>query len=428
MLPGTRKCKRFCRRISPLGGMLLLAACTTTPLDPGALPDDAAACLADYEALDRRLASAELHDQGAYRVAGFPWLRSNRFIASFRDELDGPELWRGWLAHLAREDLEARRYELANLKTAEPHSETVGERVRALKQCSERLNDEVLSDPALQISLRSAAEVPDEYRTGMRWLGMYPLTRLPVLVGVNRLHSQQSEALATSGFAEDATEARQWLAQDARSAERLPGTARADWPRDSLGIPRPDTEALTQLYAKHAPVWRIAQDSPDDRLGQPEWSPESTVRVDTDEPVEYRFLSFTRFHGRILPQLNYMVWLPARPRQGVFDLLGGHLDGLIWRVTLTENGEVLAAESLHSCGCYYMVFPGSGAGAADTRAAGEPISSTELSVRPAEALRSLPHPDGRRSLYGQRGLIKGSERRERWAMVSCACSASRFHA
>ena len=62
------------------------------------------------------------------------------------------------------------------------------------------------------------------------------------------------------------------------------------------------------------------------------------AEADPTRPTVYRLLSFTRFHDQVLLQLNYAIWFPERPADGYFDLLGGHLDGLIWRVTLDREG------------------------------------------------------------------------------------------
>jgi hypothetical protein len=68
----------------------------------------------------------------------------------------------------------------------------------------------------------------------------------------------------------------------------------------------------------------------------------------------YRYSSHARFRGRTLVQLNYLFWFPARDTS---DIYSGHLDAVIWRVTLDEQGVPLAYDSIHGCGCYYQLFP-----------------------------------------------------------------------
>ncbi|MBS1214345.1 MAG: hypothetical protein H6R26_2962, partial [Proteobacteria bacterium] len=125
--------------------------------------------------------------------------------------------------------------------------------------------------------------------------------------------------------------------------------------------------------------------------------------------------------------------------------------GLIWRVTLGENGRPIAYDSIHPCGCYYQIFPGEGFRVAQREDGAEPILSPSAIARlgdgerlvirlasrthyiqgvtpekregptPAiygwreyDELRSLPLPNGgHRSLFGPDGLLPASERPER---------------
>ena len=67
--------------------------------------------------------------------------------------------------------------------------------------------------------------------------------------------------------------------------------------------------------------------------------------------------TYARYGERVLLQLVYTLWFPERPKSGTFDLLGGRLDGLVWRVTLAPDGEPLIYDSIHPCGCYHQFFP-----------------------------------------------------------------------
>jgi hypothetical protein len=70
--------------------------------------------------------------------------------------------------------------------------------------------------------------------------------------------------------------------------------------------------------------------------------------------------AYTRYADRVLLQLVYTIWFPERPARGEVDFLAGRLDGLIWRVTLSPDGEPLVYDSIHPCGCYHLFFPRSG--------------------------------------------------------------------
>jgi hypothetical protein len=168
--------------------------------------------------------------------------------------------------------------------------------------------------------------------------------------------------------------------------------------------------------------------------------------------VVYRYLDHALLDGEVLLQLVYVAWFRSRPLTGALDILGGHLDGLVWRVTLDDDGRVLAYDSIHPCGCYHLVFPGERLRRrVPPRRYEEPLLSprrappgdgrTVLSVAERthfirqlgsestprggvvyrfasyDSLRSLPLPaGGRRSLFASDGLVPGTERRERWIL------------
>ena len=205
----------------------------------------------------------------------------------------------------------------------------------------------------------------------------------------------------------------------------------------------------------YAPIWEIQQKGPADRIGKPHWSAAGRLGVDTGKPVTFTLLSFTRFEGRVHTQLNYFIWFPARPRQHPLDILGGSLDGLIYRVTLDHDGAPLLYETVHSCGCYYKAFPAHRLEpVAQTPYAEPPLILSAPLLRPAQEvmtlsmesrthyvhhlytqkrsqltgggqyavadydqLRSLATPNGGfRSMFGEDGIAPGSERLERFIL------------
>lgn len=175
--------------------------------------------------------------------------------------------------------------------------------------------------------------------------------------------------------------------------------------------------------------------------------------VDISKPAIYHYASYMRWRGEPLLQLNYLVWFAARPKTGAFDLLGGPLDGVLWRVTLDSAGWPLLYDSIHACGCYHHLFPGprlrlrpetaewaepplapqpdpavgdnegmvirlsSGSHYLQRIYADRPGAVIALDGRDYEALYALPAADGKpRSLFGPDGLVAGSERAERWLL------------
>jgi len=63
-----------------------------------------------------RVDRAAVRDAGAYRIPGYPYLRVDRFTASFRDQAGSdPKVFAAWLARMQQLDAQARGYEIDNL-------------------------------------------------------------------------------------------------------------------------------------------------------------------------------------------------------------------------------------------------------------------------------------------------------------------------
>jgi hypothetical protein len=234
-----------------------------------------------------------------------------------------------------------------------------------------------------------------------------------------------------------------------------PGEIMRQAERDAIGIPRFSAEAKEALFRFFAPVWEIQTESDDDRIGTPYWSIEGTLRIDTANPVVFEHLSHTRFKGDILTQLNYIIWFPSRPKRHSFDLFGGFLDGLIYRITLDVDGQPLLYDTVHNCGCYHKFYPTARLGVLAKTDYTEPplileapslnpqtermviglesgphyvrflyalnrgqeVDATSYVFADYDLLRSLPHTGGGcRSFFGESGIVSGSERTERYIL------------
>lgn len=433
--------------------LLALAACVTPgPVAPPAGDRLSQQCNAFFIALDDAIDAARVRDAEAARIPGFPYLRVDRFLASFRSEVTDGRVFHAWVGRLLDLDRAARDVEIANLPDAARAAlpRPTGDSIAAsVVQCGARLRDAALADPANRALLRRRADVPDEYRTSWRVFGLYPLAALFVAHGVGKW---QRETQAT--FRRPLTE----LAVAGVLKRYVPPTAISDvdiaavarTARDPLGVPLPTEAELERLYARHAPVFEIDQAGTADVIGTPALGDDDRPRVDTGNPTVYRRLSFARAAGDVLLQLNYIIWFPERPRTGAFDIQGGRLDGITWRVTLGPDGRPLLYDSMHNCGCYHMFFPvppmrlragfdrrlepplvpqPGPALAAGMRTvvrvahgthylervytAGDPRGA-HYRFEPLGTLRSLPYADGRRSLYRPDGIVAGTDRAERW--------------
>ncbi len=449
---------------------LLLPACTTAQLR---LPHPASSYLSSGEAHDASLpycaqlfvavesavVEAGVADVQAQRIAGFPYLRTNRFLASFDDELAETEKTAYWGQTLRQLDQSGRLIELANLREADQLASRYGLENRhalgaALETCGGLLLAADLADPDRVQVIISRASVPDSYSTLARIVGVYPISSLFVRQGITRLQSGILERFANSTSLEGAVRYLPSVAGKLSNAEL--GALLSEGTANPLGMLSLPQSSLELLFAHFAPIWEIETRSTADRIGRPFWTRQegTYARIDTEEPVAYQLLSHTRFQNKVLPQLNYVIWFPERPLQGPFDLLGGHLDGITLRVTLDLDGTPVMVDAMHNCGCYHMFFP-----QAETlqprpaaSAADEPLLiPAQIDVEPQQrlvlhieanthyiagvghssegiegaalyrlerfdTLRSLPVLDGSRSLFGSNGLIAGTTRRERWLL------------
>lgn len=448
------------RRLAPVA-IVLLAACASVDPYAGApiaehlqRADAVGECARLLQRVDLAVDEGGVRDARAPRVAGFPYLRVDRLTESLAPGASDAAANRAWRARMLALDREARAVELANAGA----SLAAGKDAASLDACRARLAE---TDRAAA-GLRTAAHVPDDYSTTARGLGLYALTKYAFAAGIERWHEETRELHATP------------LAKLPRlgasvtyrprppallAAAGLPGAIGLD----ELGVPKLEAGITEALLAKFAPALEVDTAAADDRLGQLAWGDAGRrVVVDTTRPVAYARVTHTRIAGRLVPQLIYTFWFPARPAQGTFDVLAGRLDGLVWRVTLGADLEPLVYDTIHPCGCYHMFYPtprvrvragplpGQAPGdegpfapqTVDPPRAGERqllhvaarthylrrIANTldtagggavEYTLRDEDELRVLPWPNesaprGSRSAYGPDTLIAGSERPERF--------------
>lgn len=425
--------------------LYLLGGCASlerpTDLSPAEL-----ACFSLFEEVDVHIQHAGLRDGGVSPVAGFPYLRSNRLLAALAGQADEGARLDSWLRHLG--DLDARARDLELQRYAKPIAgHTPAALAEHLGRCREDLLARDRQQPARLVRLREASQVADDYVLWWRVAGLYPLTAPIYTFGINRWHRQTHATFATPL---EELPLQGQLQRWAAAAHSVPtaGTLR-DWlanQRDPLGLPRFDEGQLQALFARFAPIWEVDVVDGNDHIGNIRW--QDGPQVDTTRPAEYRLLSYTLLNGQVLPQLNYLVWFPARPGK---DIYAGWLDGIWWRVTLGPDGEPLLYDSIHSCGCYHLIFPTAALQRREHRARfyveppllpqqaprGERLvirissarhyieriyavadshSSVPLQPEPYEKLRALPAEDGSgyHSLFGRHGLVAGSERPERF--------------
>lgn len=420
-------------------------------------------CARLYAELDRRTKDAGLADAQVTRIRNFPYLRTDRFLSSFREELSGEQEQRLWISLLRKQDQAARRLEVRNLSLRQDAFKQLNVKsskqlMARLRQCGDQLADLDILHADRMRELNRNAVVPDSYSSTARVVGLYPFTKLFVSRGVQRLHKkiQQTFMSSHSGelrykdmFMDYVPLSRQTTLSNSQVRELL-----TDSSANPLLIPILTQAQNRALFDKFAPVWEVKIHTDSDRPGRPYWTENKKIEIDSGMPEVYRLLSYTRVNGRVLIQLNYTLWFPERPLAGPFDLLGGHLDGITWRVTLDPVGRPLIYDAIHNCGCYHMFFPTEKAVfRGTTREDEEPLLVPAMapdirqgermhirlaatthyieavtSKQPAQdgefytlveydTLRSLAFTkNARKSMFGVNGIVKGTDRKEKWVL------------
>jgi hypothetical protein len=404
-------------------------------------------CADWYVALDRAIDEAGVRDAQHARVAGFPYLRVDRTLAALRERAaqSSPAL-NAYAERLGELDFEARAHEIANLPRERIERKFALQRTR---DCGRLLRELDLARPQARAAMLQGARVPDEYSLAGRVVGLYPLTRLAFARGIRRWEEETTESFKSeksdSGV-RYAPPSGNWLPRRAVAGV----LARANF--DPLRQPQLSERDFASLAEIYAPSFEIAISGEHDRFGELRWRRGAQVpEVNAAELAVYVHPAYTRYGERLLLQLVYTIWFPERPPRGAVDFLAGHLDGIIWRVTLAPDGEPLVYDSIHPCGCYHLFFPTPRARPRPAPDALEewafvphslprvgeeerpvvrlasgthyiegvslvrgPDSLTRYVFHAYDELRSLPRLDGgRASAFGPDGLIAGTERLER---------------
>jgi hypothetical protein len=148
---------------------------------------DLASCAKLFVDLEAALQAGQLQDVQTQRIAGFPYLRTDRHYASYRNELQDYEQLVFWAEQLRQLDMQARRHELARLDTsivATVYGDSVEE---SLDVCGAALLSADLVNQRRVDELLALVNVPDSYSSLARALGVYPVSRWFVSSGVTRL-------------------------------------------------------------------------------------------------------------------------------------------------------------------------------------------------------------------------------------------------
>jgi len=464
-----------CCRAGLLGVALAVSGCASVqqPLrsDLDAPDVQLQQCAHWFESLDAVVARAGVGDIEARPVAGFPYLRVDRFTAALAASADhDPHAFNAWVERMRMLDDEGRRVEISNVPQSAIDQLGVNDRQAAVSRthdCAQIMAaSDLTSDEKTQTLLDQRARVDDDYSSFDRAVGLYALTSIPFSSGIKDWHEQATETfkLARSGHGGNLPVIR-YVPPESGTYSRDEVAALLKRSADLLGVPVLSAEERERLFATYAPVFEMETTGDYDHIGRLFWASSVTPEVDISRPTVYRKLAYTLDQKRVLLQLVYVIWVPERPNDGTFDLYAGKLDGIVWRVTLAPDGEPLVYDSIHPCGCYQMYFPTPRAEplpapagtiewafipatlpeipegsritvSAQTRShylsnvwPHQGQTGNEYAFADYDSLRMLSLPGGgTRSIFGPDGLVPGTQRSERylfWPMGIASAGAMR---
>lgn len=362
-------------------------------------------------------------------------------------------------------DLRAREKEVDNLpedrllslqavETTSPDRREVSGRVEF---CSEKLFNREKTSEGFDSLLAARVDVPDEYSLFRRAIGLYPLMVIPVAI-VN--HHAEVKTESWFGRSLDQLPVLGRLEtyaprEDRALTEEEMNGILEDSRKNALGIPLPDEDRGRRLARSLAPT--IVQDvaAPYDQIGQAVWRG-NRIGIDPERPTVYYYLSHAFLRGEPILQINYVTWYSERAGETPPSIEKGHLDGWTYRVSLDHRGRVFMVDVMSNCGCYQLFAPArerieriiSSPFKPDPfvpQWLPAPVPGNRIAIRvssgwhraerllpasdihdpvlydlvPYDRLKALPGgAKGTESIFDSRGMVKGSDRVERFILFS----------
>jgi hypothetical protein len=316
--------------------------------------------------LDEAVEDAGVKDASNAPICGFPYLRTNRFVASLKTNLkdDGQkEEWFRWMQQL---DLLSRKKEISNLPDQaiaslnfEDGRKADRERIYAqVESCSSILMSEAQGRSDFYSALLPHVHVPGEYSCLRRTVGLYPLAAIPVAVLTERSLNKARKTFDTdlkdlpvegqlrSFIPESQVSLHEEEVQEIIDSSR----------KNAIGIPLPSRDQEEKLAWSFAPVFIQDMAARYDRLGQVVWK-DDRVEIDPAKPTVYYYTSHAFLKGEPILQINYVIWYSERAGKRAPSIERGQLDGLTARVSLDRQGKVFMVDAVSDCGCYHFFSP-----------------------------------------------------------------------
>jgi hypothetical protein len=446
--------------------LLLLSGCAPFVAKPAPLSfEKPEQCREVLNRLDQVVKESGVRDASSVPICGFPYLRTNRFLAELKKNLKDEGQKAEWVRWMQQLDLLAREKEISSLPDKaifsldfadgkKPDREWLYTQV---KSCSSRLlrHDQARSD--FYKTLYPLVHVRSEYSCLLRTVGLYPIIAVPVALVADSSREKIRKRFDTD--LKDLPVDGQLKAFKPEKGETLSehevGEIVEKSKRNPLGVPLPDSGQVEKLVRSFAPVFVQDVAASYDCLGRIVWK-DGRVDIDPAKPTVYYYTSHAFLKGEPILQINYVIWYSERAGERSPSIELGHLDGLTARVSLDAQGKVFMVDVVNDCGCYHFFAPErERVGRIPSRPlrfdafvgqwlpvipSGERLGirinsgwhqvqrlisvrdlseSTPYALVPYGILEALPHEEGRtESIFNSKGIVKGSERVERFILFS----------
>ncbi len=438
---------------------VILSGCSTLhPTVKNSRTQFAPDALTFTKIVQSQIRRANGRDQSNFVVAGYPYLRTDRFLNAIKNRVTNDAEAADWLTAMRQLADESVIKEIQNLSMEDIQDINIKLNTDYTQQQLVDLQQQHFRT-LFEIDRQVDAFVPDvidsvkdrsQYSIWPRIYGFYPIFYIPTRSATIRAYDK-FRAWHQKDF-DDFDPIANMTVFDLAAANRLSrasvGRLYSQIQRDQLGTPRPTELQLDQLYQTFAPVIYQDLDQDFDRFGEIVWR-NDMVTINTQRPVVYTYATYAFINDRPALQLNYSIWYTGRLGPNAPRLEKGDLDGLTIRITLDDSGYPAMIDTTNNCGCYHFYVPSGdkfrsivdvpGLDALKVRTIPEGIPDEPLSVKintgwhqivrmsarrpqgPTQSyvlkdyaeLESLPHGDGRyESVFDDDGIMKDSYRFE----------------
>lgn len=364
MKPGPRS---FVKIVLLTAVVLLAQGCAAISSRPAGAGIEQPGCRAFLERIDQATDKANIKDASSFRVLGYPYLRTNRFLTALAGRAKTEQQRDELLQLMRRLDQRSIEKEVLNLPDSEvpgllqdgPVKTGRNDLIARSLACSDELFGRDRSGPDMMGAVYPLLKVPDEYSSLRRAIGLFPVMSIPVNIVSERVkkrlkawYDEKIEQLPVKGDLKfytarmDPGHSAPLVAELLRSASDNP-----------LRIPLLQPDKEREVAALFAPVFIQDVAGLYDRIGRVRFDA-SRPEIDPLKPTVYYYISHALLKDRPVLQINYVVWYSGRAGAQSPWIERGHLDGLTLRVSLDPDGKPFMVDMMNNCGCYHFFSPG----------------------------------------------------------------------